>query len=183
MWNFNKIGRVIKEKVIHRGLVVRMTKVWFWKRKKQNGGMKYLLTMTNPQGLDTYKNSLDVPVFFDSLVASFESRRAPVEVDIDELVPEAFSAENMIEAYLEKYLKRDGYYIAMIPATRKSAEEFWASKYGGAHNALSDCYVLDVTKYDGSVSELVNESEKTFPGRYFYIEVANGFIKNTVENP
>lgn len=182
MWNFNKIGRVIAETSVQRGLVVRMTKVWPWKRAELSGGMRYLVTVTNPQGVEVFNNYHSHKVLFSYIVMKYSEEVRPIRSYQDNLNIRAFSLSICIEDYLGKDLP-DGTYMAMVPRDKKVSEAFWkvnADEVCTNHeDPRLDCYLADVSSYDGVLADLIADSHSMYPGRYFLIVVKDNFVQST----
>lgn len=182
MWNFNKVGRVVEETSLHRGLTARMTKVWPWKRKQLSGSSKYLVTITNPQGVEVYNNYHTHTALFSHIVTKYLQDVAPLESYIEGLEVRAFSMATALETYLEPNLP-DGVHLVMVPLNKKVSDEFWKTKSlqisSDPEDTRIDGYVTNVTGYDGVLEDLIADSYARYPGRYFLVVIKDGFAQST----
>lgn len=182
MWNFNNVGRVVSETELHRGLIARLTKVWPWKRNQLSCGQKYLVTVTSPQGIEVYNHHHTHKVLFNYVVSKYQAEVQPLKSWHDEVDVQAFSLATAAETYLSKGLS-DGTYLIMIPVNKKVSEAFWKAKADEVSMDHSDphldCYVANVSAYDGVLSYLIADSYKMFPGRYMLMIVKDGFAQST----
>ena len=182
MWNFNNVGRVIGETLLHRGLVARHTKVWPWKRKSVSEGMRYLVTVTNPQGIEVYNHSHSHKVLFSYVVNKYLEEISPLKSWNDLLDIRAFSMGTAVEHYLSPSLP-DGRYLVMVPLNKRISEAFWKTKADDVamdhEDPRLDCYVANVTAFEGSLSILIEDSSKIYPGRYFLVEMRDGHAYST----
>lgn len=182
MWNFNKMGRVVKETSVHRGLVVRLTKVWPWNRKEFSGGMKYIVTVTNPQGVEVFNNYHSHRVLFSYVVLKYNEEVRPICSYRDNLDIRAFSLAICVEDYLSKDLP-DGTYMVMIPRDNKVSEAFWKVNSEevctNPEDHRLDCYIANVSHYEGVLSDLIADSHAMYPGRYFLIVVKDNYVQST----
>lgn len=184
MWNFNNVGRLVEETTLHRGLVARHFNVWPWKRRTLSMGLKYLVTVTNPQGVEIYNNSHSHKILFSYVVSKYQAEVRPLKSWHDDLDVHAFSLATAIESYLGKTLP-DGKYLVMIPSSKKVIENFWKEKADEVSmdhtDPHLDCYVANVTEFDGVLSYLVADSYLKYPGRYLLVTMSDGFTQ-TVED-
>ncbi len=180
MWNFNKIGRIVEETVIQRGLTVRLTKVWPWKREEVSEKFKYLVTVTNPQGIEVYNHSHSHKVLFGYVRDMYLNQRKPEEVFLDETDVSvlSFSSETLVESYLETLLAKDGVYLVMVPSSLEAARKFWKEKFGHP-DSERECYAINVTAH-ADIAGLVAESFARSPGRYYLMVIKDGFVQSTV---
>lgn len=182
MWNFNNVGRVIAETSLQRGLVARLTKVWPWKRKALSAGQKYLVTVTNPQGIEIYNHYHTHKVLFDYVVLKYHEEVRPLKSWHDDVDVHAFSLDVAVESYLSSYLS-DGTYLVMIPLNKKVAEAFWkvkADEVSMNHEDLRlDGYVANVSSFEGELPVLVAESYLKYPGRYIRVVIKDGFTQTS----
>jgi hypothetical protein len=182
MWNFNNVGRIVSETELHRGLVARLTKVWPWKRKELSGGMKYLVTVTNPQGIEIYNHYHSHKVLFGYVVSNYEAQVNPLKSWHDEVDVHAFSLNTAVETYLSRNLS-DGTYLIMIPLNKKVSETFWKAKADEVsmnhEDPHLDCYVANVSGYEGVLSHLIADSYSMYPGRYMLMIIKDGFAQST----
>lgn len=177
MWDFNKVGRVIEEVVLHRGLVAKHIAVWPWMRKKVSGGVKYLVTVTNPQGFEIYNNYHTHSVLFKYVIDRFEETMSPLPAS--ELPLLAFSLETALEKYLHEFLP-EGMNLIYIPRDREVSKNFWskaADEFTTDHEDVRlDCYAINLSGCGESVQTLIKNGP---PGRYILISVEDGFVKYT----
>lgn len=182
MWNFNNVGRVVSETQLHRGLVARLTRVWFWKRDRLSDGRKYLVTVTNPQGVEIYNHSHTHKVLFSYVVNKYQTEVNPLKSWHDEVDVHAFSLNTAVESYLSPNLS-DGVYLIMIPLNKKVSESFWKSKADEVsmdhEDPHLDCYVANVSAYEGVLSYLIADSYSMYPGRYMLMIIKDGFAQST----
>lgn len=181
MWNFNNVGRVVEETSLHRGLVARLAWVWPWRRKELSEGFKYLVTVTNPQGIEVYNHNHSHKILFSYVVNKYRDDFEPLRSWHDDFDVHAFSLSSAIESYL-KSIFRNGQYLCMIPSGKKVSEEFWKTKAEEVSmdhlDPHLDCYLANVTEYQGVIENLVKDSSKMFPGRYLLITVKDGFVQS-----
>lgn len=177
MWDFNKVGRTIAEVTLHRGLIARHTKVWPWMRKKVSGGVKYLVTVTTPQGVEIYNNYHTHKVLFNYVVEKYKEDLNPLPST--ELPLKAFSLATALEMYLCQFLV-DGMNLVFIPRDKDVSKNFWskaADQITADHwDSRLDCYVINLTGCAESPKTLVENGPR---GRYILIYVEDGFVKST----
>lgn len=182
MWDFNKVGRKIEEVVLHRGLIANLTKVWPWKRKQLSNGQKYLVTVTSPQGIEVYNHYHTHKVLFSYVVNKYRMDVSPLRSIHDEIDVHAFSLETAVEEYLSRSLP-DGTYLIMAPLNTKISGEFWKLKADEVSMDHTDhhldCYVANISTFEGSLTELVTDSYRRYPGRYMRMIVKDGFAQAT----
>lgn len=182
MWNFNNVGRVVNETVLHRGLIARLTSVWSWKRKSVSEGRKYLVTVTNPQGVEIYSHSHTHDVLFKYVVNKYQTDVSPLKTWKEDVDVRAFSLGTALEDYLSKDLP-DGTFLVMVPGNKKVIEDFWKEKADEVSMDHSDHhldgYVADITTFSGPLLDLIADSYVKYPGRYFLVVMKDGFAQST----
>ena len=160
MWNFNKLGRLLEERQIHRGLTVQLGWVWPWKRKEFSSGMRYRVQVKSSAGeviLDTCHSH---KVMFSYVISQYEGMRKPfvtlsTQGNEDEVDAWSFTLADMVETYLEAFLK-DGRYLVYVPVSEKAAKNFWVNK-PVEHFRPLDCCITDLTSYEGDVLALAKK--------------------------
>lgn len=175
MWDFNKKGIRLKTQKLRDGADAKL--YWLWPWNRTGFGSYYAEVDKNGklyEQMPSYSRGvIDVSaIWYEERLEKAQPK--PLE-KLSEVNVVTFSLEEAILPYLTGSLP-DGEYLVHIPATVESSKALWEAraKSSGETFNNSDCSVIDVSSYQGSIPELVSRSKKASPGRYLYIYTTDG---------